>query len=170
MKSNLSLLTPNPIFFPFYHNIFQLLFLVIKNNIIRNICICVFEWAYVIFIKCISRSGNAESYNTLQRATSIITYFMKSFILCDENMNYSSPYELQNCLNLCLSVVLSMTLGNFFLHVHNSILSQRHEGTLCRSPVLSLLCSVLLVHFPMDLNNLAWLLISFFCTQQGCWA
>lgn len=56
------------------------------------------------------------------------------------------------CLNLCLSVVLSMTLGNFFLHMHNSILSQRHEGTLCRSPVLSLLCSVL-VHFPHEFEQ-----------------
>ena len=60
----------------------------------------------------------------------------------------SSKYSL----NLCLSVVLSMTLGNFFLHMHNSILSQRHEGTLCRSPVLSLLCSVL-VHFPHEFEQ-----------------
>lgn len=52
------------------------------------------------------------------------------------------------------------TLGNFFPYMHKSVLSQRYEGTICRSSVLSVCALVPIVHFLMDLNKLAWLLIS----------
>lgn len=57
----------------------------------------------------------------------------------------------------------SRTLGNFFPWMHKSILSQKDEGTPLQTSTT--FCAPFP---PMNLNNFAWFLIIFFCTQQGC--